>query len=570
MKPSYKAFPLVLFVVLSLFSFADNELFGHGGRFKGPVTKSGTDDNPLDGVSQAAKQKGFSFPGGGPQVAFREESWEFWWDYNSDPLINLKPALLKLTPQAGVIDFPYEKITPKKRTNLVRFFTNIIRTESDPGIREAAVISLARTHDDSALSYLYHTYENDHNLYVKTVAVLAMGISENLNAVPILKSIFEDENEDTEIRAFAAVAAGLVGTDEAAKAFKEWFEPKRFKNLHRFLQQAIAFGAGLTEDSTLASSLRTALIKKLSDDRITNAYLIISLGRVGDRAANAVLIQCLDSKFTQIRRSAVIALGAAATPSDRDVVEGLVSKVSNDADNMVRNFAYLSLGKIGGDQAEAFLTKELNRANRASLPFVALAVGLIGNRAHGTLLLDLFRSKNDTSSRSALAVSMGLLGYDDALGELRKAVDSKMEPIYRGYCALALGMMRDSDSLDRLARTFKESNDVELHRFSAIALGLIGDRTITGEMYALLRAENPSITRISTAYNLGLIGDQNAIEPLLEIASNKKETDRMRSYAVLGLGLISDQGPTPVISKVTRNSNYTILDNFMYELFNIN
>jgi HEAT repeat protein len=131
-------------------------------------------------------------------------------------------------------------------------------------------------------------------------------------------------------------------------------------------------------------------------------------------------------------------------------------------------------------------------------------------------------------------------------------------------------MLRDNESVERLKNMYKEANDVELHRNLAIALGLIGDRSITRDMYGLLKDSTPDLTRIATAYNLGLIGDKNALDPLLKVASNKKENARMRTFAILGLGLISDDNPWPAISRFTRDHNYTILDNFMCELYNIN
>jgi len=139
-----------------------------------------------------------------------------------------------------------------------------------------------------------------------------------------------------------------------------------------------------------------------------------------------------------------------------------------------------------------------------------------------------------------------------------------------GYCALALGMLRDGDSVGRLTRIYGSATNVEVHRFVAIALGLIGDRTITTLMVSLLDKNTPDMLRISTAYNLGLIGDRKAIQPLRKIASDPTENTQLRSFAIMGLGLLADESDAPVISKISQDNNYTILDNFMYELFNIN
>lgn len=560
---------VVTFSCIFLFVAADAK--GHGGRFVRPVVKAPEDDPGSGSQQQGTQQKGISFPGGGPQVPFGESQWEFWWDYNADPLIGLKTALFNLTPQAGFIDYPFEKVTrEQKQTKLVSFFRDLLYKEKDADILEAAVISMARTRDESILPWLEWTYHNVSHQYVRTIAVIAMGISQNPGAPALLESIFNDDKVSKEIRIFAAVSVGLAGGENATGVFKKWLEPKAFKRMEKAIQQGVAYGVGLTGDATLAPLVRNILIDKLADDRITVSYLLTSLGRMGDRAANAILLQHLTHKNVQVRRSAAIALGAAASPSDKDVVEGLIQLALNDADNMMKNFCYISLGKIGGDKAEEFLIKELDRVRRGNLPFVALAVGLTGRADFGKKLLARYTSTKDISSRSALALSLALLNYREALGELRKVVDSGGDPVYRGYHALALGLMKDGESVERLLRLYAELNDVELHHFTAMALGLIGDLSVTKQLFAHLSPATGDLTRRSTAYNLGLIGDRKAIDPLKKIASSKKENSSIRKLAILGLGLLGDEAPVPVVSKITRDGNYTILETFMYELYNIN
>ncbi|MBU0756366.1 MAG: HEAT repeat domain-containing protein [Planctomycetes bacterium] len=570
MSGSTKGSHLVLFCLLLSFFLLTEDLWGHGGRFRGPSTKSATDDDLTDNeVVQGVTEKGISFPGGGPQVAFDHARWEFWWDYNHDPLVGLKSALYRLTPEAGAIDFPFEKVTSKNKIKLIRFLVNLLRKEQDARIREAAVIALARTHDESVLPWLQFAFE-DKDLYVQTISIIALGISQIQGAMPFLDSVFQSDRVSTEIRSYAALSPGLIGGDTGSQFYQKWLDPKMFRGLDRFLQQAVAFGAGLTEDPSLGPYLRSALTEHYADDRITNSYLVLSLGRLKDRAANALLINYLEDKVIDVRRSAAVALGITATPSDKDAVESLINKICTDSDNMMRNFCYISLGQIGGEEAEAFLLHQLDEAKRAYLPFVGLAVGLTRNEAYGEKVLKKFKDTKDLNTRSALAVALGLLKCREAVGELRQALDKGGDPIYRGYCALALGMVGDTESVERLTRAYLESNDVELHQFSAMALGLLGDRSITKEMTALLDKSTPDITRLSTSYNLGLIGDQKAIEPLTRIINDRSENERLRSFAVLGLGFLGDERDTPVISKISRNNNYTILDNFIFETFNIN
>jgi len=362
---------------------------------------------------------------------------------------------------------------------------------------------------------------------------------------------------------------GLVGGDAARKAFEKWFEPKTFKGFKRFVQQGVAYGAGLTEDPTLGPLIRSALHNSLSEDRITTAYLLLSLGRLKDRAANAILLEHLEAKDIQARRSAVIALGICASPSDKDVVESIIKKIGSDSDNLMKNFCYIALGQIGGETVEEYLTDQLGKVSTAYLPWVGLAVGLTRNPKHGPGVLKAFMGTKNLTVRSALAISLGLLNFKEAVGELRKAVDTTGAPVFRGYCALALGMLKDNESVDRLKKLYVDEVNLELLQYTAEGLGLLGDRSITNEMVGMMDSA-PSNVQVATAYNLGLIGDQKSIEPLVAVAGNRNNSIRLRSFALLGLGHLTDDRPLDVMTKIKRDNNYTIYVNFIFELYNVN
>ena len=262
--------------------------------------------------------------------------------------------------------------------------------------------------------------------------------------------------------------------------------------------------------------------------------------------------------------------GAAASPSDKDVVEALIRKCTEDPDSMVHKFSFIALGRIGGEQAESYLQQSLASVKLTDLPYVALALGLSRNPKYGSKVLARYGAVKNISVKAALALSLGLLGYKPALGDLRKTLDGGGAPEFLGYHALALGLLRDGDSVERIKELYRKSNDVELLQFAAVALGLIGDRTFTQEMTPFLEPSAPEPVRLSTVYNLGLIGDRKNVEVLKGRAADKTENSRFRTYAVLALGHLLDENPVPVISKITTDNNYTIIDNYMYELFNVN
>lgn len=561
----------VFFLALSFLFLSLNEIQAHGGRFKAPVPGTSGGDPGESSGSGSSKHKGVSFPGGGPQIAFTEDRWEFWWDFHHEPLMSLRKALFSRTAAAGIIDFPFETISmDEKRVNLVRPLTNMIRA-GHVGVRSAAVVALARTRDENIIPYLQSAYEKDNSLNVRTMAILALGITRNSRAVELLHSVIRNERESDEIRFYAIISLGLIGDEKATTIFKNFLDPNTFHRLDRSRQRGVAFGSGLTNDPTLHPLVRRLLINKVSGDNITDSFLVLSLGRLGDRGANPILISVLEKGHFQVRRSAAIALGVAATPADKDVITALGRAVLSDADLMVKNFGHIALGRIGGTEAEKILLRQFNSVTQTKLPFVAIGLGLLGSSENGALILQRFKSLKDVSTRSALALSLGLLHYTPALGDLRKTMDRESDPIFRSYCAQALGMLRDVESIDRLRKACTESNDVELIRSSAIALGLIGDPGAVKVLHDLIRKGKKSdVVNAAAAYSMGLIGDKKAIPALVSIVENEDAMAELRSYGVISLGLLGDENPVPVISSVTRDNNYTIMETFLYEIFNVN
>ena len=90
MRGASKPIVLAAFTLAFACFAAGGDLFGHGGRFRGPATK--VDDSDPDN-QQNIKPTSINFPGSGPEIPFESSLWEFWWYFNRDPLLELKPTL---------------------------------------------------------------------------------------------------------------------------------------------------------------------------------------------------------------------------------------------------------------------------------------------------------------------------------------------------------------------------------------------------------------------------------------------------------------------------------------------
>jgi HEAT repeat protein len=136
------------------------------------------------------------------------------------------------------------------------------------------------------------------------------------------------------------------------------------------------------------------------------------LARLGDRAAVPALRAALedDDENVDVRRGAVLALGALAAADDADTAKALVRALERDRDRGVRNMSAIALGRIGPAGAAKALARNYERSDGATQPFVALGLGLLARRdAASDLTAPLRRDLRDAPSpdlRAALAVAL--------------------------------------------------------------------------------------------------------------------------------------------------------------------
>ncbi|MEW6747510.1 MAG: HEAT repeat domain-containing protein [Planctomycetota bacterium] len=552
----------------------------HGGLFRGPTGQTVPRATPPPGTGgqpgglQTNQPAVRALPGSGPQIPFSEERWEFWWEYNNDRFVNLRQAL-RTVGQAGQgqSNRPFQPPkTQEKRDTIVPFLINRMLRDKDDQVRSAAAFTLAQLGESMAIPFVEHLALQDVSLGVRANSVVALGISQSPRAIETLQEILADTSAPTELRSFAAISLGLIGSSKCSGILKEWLDPKRLPGVDYQLRLALAYAIGLTHDLDNAPLVRELLVSNEIQDYVLRSLLVQALGQLGDRAANALLVSELANNETQARRSAVLALANVAGPADKDVIEGLLRVARSDNDSQTRNFAYIALGRIAsGGQAEIekFLLEELDGATHLRRAFVALALGLVGNRENVPALLRTFAATKEPSLRSALALALGLLRDTRAIPAVRKTYLAAEEPVLASYLALALGLLGDLEAAPRMLATVKTETDVELLARTVIALGLLGERQVVDVLQERYKESPDQLTRASLVYGLGLVGDRDVLEPLEGIAASAQESDLVRAFAVLGLGHVGALALTPVMAQITQDVNYTLGVTFISELWNL-
>ena len=287
----------------------------------------------------------------------------------------------------------------------------------------------------------------------------------------------------------------------------------------------------------------------------------------------------------EVRQSCALALGQLVDldndPADKAAREALMA-IEKKGQQQERYFALISLGQIGGhpgkgegaeknvNDVRGYLVGKLDKGATGTRPWAALAVGVMERElldlgssslpVNGDDKAALRNSLKECSSvdiMGAYGVAIGIAKDTEAIPLLREKMDKFADNTARGYMALGLGLIGANDAKGEIQTIVKDAKyKPELLRQAAIALGLLGDKTLVPDLIVMLSDAKSLASQAAIASALGFIGDSRSIEPLVELLKNKEITATARGFAAVALGIVTDKEQFPWNSKISTNINY--------------
>jgi HEAT repeat protein len=563
---------------------------------------------------------------GGASEGF--ERWEFWWEHNKDPFLDLKARLAKGAVRSGTGGFLIGRSAPGEAVSANRPSPSDIKNlllpafieglgESHPDIADSSALAIGRTlsAQDAATALealkkaLGHSEKS-----AREAATLAMGVLGSVDGVEVLRGILNDTQDGRRltnhpqgvedlVRSFAAASLGLIG------------DPKAIDDLKKVVNDAnLSAKLGVKAMSILALGMMrenhediVKFLLGLMDDRslnnIVKAQAPIALGRLnrmegGSPAARQVLSPKIlplfqdDKTDNDLRRSLAICIGMLATVENAEAIEALMNAVAKSSDEQTRHFAIMALSEIGardGDPSKhaevhatlkEFFLRELIQPKRIThQPYGALGLAVYARNEKlgaevkteaATKLLDQFNSVSNPSYQGAMAVGLGLLESKIASEDLwKKFEDSNDQPL-KGYIAIALGLMRENARAEALrAKITQKGLDQKFRLQLARSLGLMSDTQAVPTLIEYLQSAETLAESSSAAQALGLIGDKSAVQPLLEIMRNKSKQPLQRGFAAVALGIIAEKTALPWNAVFSVDSNYRAKVDALSEILDI-
>ena len=420
-------------------------------------------------------------------------------------------------------------------------------------------------------------------------------------------------------RAFAALSLGLLGartTNEDVRRYAvhsltaQLSEPNAATpDTHAACSIALGLvplGATSTEDSGASTSpagrasdqkgclapdahatveldLLLGLLKNPKAPTYVRAHLPQSLARLAspgsghEKVVRALLDRLADpTEKAEIVQGCALALGtlsdAGADKLDVDV-RGALTRLADEGDVQARCFALIALAQNAGrgegpglEATRTRLTQGIEAGRSRERTWSALALGVLEHSrrgkgaTHEASAATLVRALKDARAPEevgAFAIGCGLAGVRAATPLLIERLSQVKEARALGYVQVALGLLDAPEALSPLNAMLAESRLCsEKLPQTALALTLLEDPLLVPNLIALLGEGTSQSTIGAAASALGAVGDRRAVEPLLALLHDAKNTPATHAAAIAALGRICDRDRLPWQHAVSIGLNY--------------
>ena len=557
-----------------------------GGTTPPPVaggTTPPTPFRPTPGASTPSGGRGF----GGATSKGRSKSnetigdWTWWWGINDDEFLSIRAKALNETDTDNKDTFlggggdlhGTQSVTLRHIRKSI--MPSLLKGLSDPyyDARAAAAVALGKVGADSESVSRLGSLLKDSDHRVREAACIGLGLTKNVEAIRFLKEVIGEKGVNAKLKFFASIAyLQIVSVNEAENSgfISYIIESARSKEANVDSNLGVVIGLSLVHDE-LSKVFLESLVKDEEADQMIRAYAAISLGKRKSYSSLPIVYSLLNDKSSLVSSSSIIALGHLVKQEDTERVQALIRTSNSHPDRGVRNFAMISLGRVGGGKAQACLMTHIIKGQYDDVTFSAIGIALTKDSKEdiGRLLVAAYDNHKDQKVKSARAIAIGILGHKP-FGErlIKDLEDERNQSLLRGYLCISAGMLGLTDAEQGMMNILKQRGDLDARSRAAIGLGLINSTDAIPQIVELMKESTSNKSNLaSLTLSLGYIGDTKAIDPLVSNSENTSEIQR--AFAYVSLGILGDKCLVPYLFLVQKDSNYLLQTQGVAELLTI-
>ena len=566
----------------------------------GPTTAGPGAPPPPGGAPAAAANAGPKTRGG---IVLTEDlgKWQFWWEFNKDPFINLKDSIHAPDITTGSDEVflgasrrPASKDTAKPSETdikgIMQALNRALDSTDNRDIVSSCIVALAKIgqdHDEFKILPIFKSKLIEPDQEIRETAALAMGISGMPSAIPDLVHIATDTPEgrklvsrpevDNRTRSFAAYGLGLIAwanndLDVKRAAFEslnsimedEGAKDRNIKVaainglslLNLDLDDQSEKGKKLLED-TLASLDKFYDTAAGRGTDLIKSHVPPAVAKLIGRGNTKLHIDYKEKYLKQLKspqkqandiyRADVLALGQLCLPyEDKDSDDAkysvaLKSYFDTGKEEQARSFALLAIGQIGGTANKNELLKVLSKGQKAiERPWAALSLGVMN-----------FQRLEENSN----------LAVDETIGlSLLRAFENEKSPEPMAAYAIALGLSRYTDASGALLDGLqKHKSKNELAGYICISLALMNHGLARQDIHEIVKksVRRPALLQ-QAAVALGKLGDKGVTRTLIEMLEESEQLAKLSAIAS-ALSFIGDRRTIEPLRKMLFDDSLTPL-----------
>jgi HEAT repeat protein len=558
-----------------------------GGTTPPPTAGGATPPSPVrPRPATPSTNNGRGFGGTTPKGRAKSNSqswdWSSWWSVNDDEFLSIRSRVLRGSDTESKDTFLggggdlHDSQSVTLRHIRKSILPSLIKGLNDPyyDARAAAAVALGKISGDSSSVEKLGSLLKDEDYRVREAACIGLGLTKNYEALGYLKNLLEEENINARLKFFASIAYSQIISSDESKSFDHVsFLIKSSKVKSPNVDSSLGFiiGFSLLHDD-LSKAYLESICKDENADQMIRAYAAISLGKRKSYSSLPFVYSLLLDKSSLVSSSAVISLGHLVRQEDTDKVSALIRIADSHPDRNTRNFAMISLGRIGGGRSQAALISHIVRGQYDDLTFssLGLAMSKDHNEDIGKFLSLVYSRSKDSKAKSAVAIALGLLRYTPFRETILKDLEDETNTsLLRGYLCISAGMLGLSDAEGSMINLLKQKGDLDAKSMAAIGLGLINSVDAIPQIVTLMSESQSNKSNLANlTLSLGYIGDARAIPPLTSFMSENM-SDSQRAFSLVSLGILGDKDLIPALSVVQKDSNYTSQTQGLAELLTI-
>lgn len=299
------------------------------------------------------------------------------------------------------------------------------------------------------------------------------------------------------------------------------------------------------------SSQRSAIIKSIEDNKVTEAYTLLQEALVSD-------------PNPEIRGQCVYAMVNLKLSNETVWLNSLVNETNSD---VIRKKAF-GVSEMGVSSAApklfVILTNRIDNPKESQLSATLLrTLGNLQYKASGDLMLSVLTNlAYSVEIRSSAAVALGDLKDKRFISNLTAVLQNPGEPKeVRMYCAYGIGKTGDKSALEILTPFIdNENEDLNIRLWSIAGLAFVSDPAIGPKLIEFSKVDNVRIrleavkamARINTPESIDILKFKAQFDPDLGVKREAKKSLQTLGIEVEQLGSSSSSKPTAASSSSSR------------------